>query len=187
MKRPEKPSGKFVLRIHPDLHARLKKEAEGRRISLNQAILSHIDEQAANETQFPYLRSILNRYKTGLLGVILFGSQARGDALPSSDIDLLLVMSSTIPIQRNLYQEWQNHFDTKEFHLLSPQFVHVPKDLGELSSLWLEVALEGDILYDPRNQLRKTIREIRNRIAAGQYIRKSTHGHSYWVKTGETA
>jgi predicted nucleotidyltransferase len=37
-----------------------------------------------------------NTYGSRLVGLVLFGSQARGDALPGSDIDVMVVLSGRV-------------------------------------------------------------------------------------------
>ena len=43
---------------------------------------------------------------------------------------------------------------------------------ANFSSLWLEVALEGVVLFDPNGTVAKTLRKIRESIAVGNYCRK---------------
>lgn len=177
-------SGKFVLRIPPALHQRIKEEAKTRNISLNQFIIEHLNSLAGSKWSecLGVIRAALDR---DLIGVVLFGSSVRGEQRETSDIDLLIVLSEERAIDRSLYQIWDNQVQSKIGEAYSPQFVHLPYG-PDFSSLWLEVAMEGEILEDRQNLIRPLLRRIRNTIAVGKYIRKFSHGHPYWIRQQET-
>lgn len=180
----ERLSGKFVLRLDPEHHLKLKRQAQAKGLSLNQWINRLLQsERQPNQIQLN-AEIIHQEFRESLLGVILFGSVARGEALDSSDLDLLIVLRDECPIQRNLYQRWDSKILPRLSEKVSPQFSHLP-NLESISSLWLEVALEGEILFDPTQQLKVTLIEIRRRISEGQYHRKISHGHPYWMRTAE--
>lgn len=176
------PSGKFVLRVDPALHHRLREEADEHGLSLNEWII-----RALTRGRVPPAHPLINELKRifggHLLGVIQFGSVVRGEMRESSDIDLLIVLEQSREVDRSLYQTWDREVRDP---LLSPQFSHLPKG-DNYSSLWLEVAIEGVILYDPTNKLESTLREIRSAVADGRFCRKLSHGHPYWVRRNENA
>jgi len=61
--------------------------------------LTHLadkDRQVATE----FVNRVRQRFDGQLLSAVLFGSRARGDAQPDSDMDMLLVMSSASPQTR---------------------------------------------------------------------------------------
>ena len=118
-------------------------------------------------------------FKKDLLGLLLFGSYARQQSFKTSDKDLLIVLQDCIPIKRNLYQEWDNNL-AMHFVNVSPHFVHLPK-LIHIGTLWLEVALEGQMIFDRNQQLFGILSKIKQQIEQGKYIRKQAHGHPYWV------
>lgn len=173
-----KVSGKFVIRMNPQMHAQLKKEAYNQNISLNEMV--NLKLLKANPDRY---KSIKKEFKDSLIGIVLFGSTVRGDFRSSSDIDLLIVLDNSQPIQRSLYSRWDEKIEPELGSKYSPQFSHLT-DLNNISSLWLEVGLEGEIIFDPSKKIRRTISQIKNKIASGQYIRKVTHGHPYWIRTG---
>lgn len=172
-----KTSGKFVLRISPEMHALLKCEAEENNLSLNQLINKKLFENKSEKYE-----SILKLFKHNLLGIVLFGSYVRGEPRKSSDIDLLIVLAKEIEIKRSLYHLWDDKIEHKMGSIYSPQFTHLPKDYNSISSLWLEVGLEGEIAYDPLGVIKKEIFKIKSEISSGKYRRKLTHGHPYWIK-----
>jgi predicted nucleotidyltransferase len=180
----EKPSGKFNLRVPPALHKSLKQQARQNKLSLNQwiNILLSSPGEVKND-----LAPLIDHFKDHLRAVVLFGSTARGERGVHSDIDWLIVLSDDVPIKRSLYHDWDEGISLRLDPLISPQFVHLPKDLKHTSSLWLEVALEGEILYDPSNEVRAFLYKLKNLIANGRVQRNTSNGHSYWVRESEDA
>ncbi len=174
-------SGKFVLRVEPELHARLTQEADKVSLSLNEfckrALEGAVGHLGSGSPLVAEARRILKGMP--LLGVVLFGSQARGEALASSDTDLLLVMDSSVRLSPLLYRRWD---EVAETPTLSPHFVHLPTSVDELGSLWLEVALEGRVLFDTDRRVARFLADIRGQISSGRYVRKMTHGHPYWIR-----
>ena len=97
---------------------------------------------------------VVGALKDGLSGrlvaVVLFGSRARGEGSETSDWDLLLIAEG-LPAKtfdRSLYLkqliplEWRGRVSMLA---KTPEQFH-----GAISSLYLDVALDGQILYDPR-------------------------------------
>jgi uncharacterized protein len=84
-------------------------------------------------------------YGNRLVNVILFGSQARGDATPESDIDVMVVLKGTV----NPYQEIDRtnaltsrlslEYDT----LISTLFVTEARMQSEGSPLLINIRQEG--------------------------------------------
>ncbi len=170
-------SGKFVLRIDPAMHRALKQEAKSQGESLNSVCLRRL-QGFKNSNWSSIVDPILQKFSP--LGIVLFGSAARGDATEKSDIDLLIVLPGEQKISRDLYQLWDQEF--KKYEKYSPQFVHLPKTGDIFGSIWLETAIEGEILYDSHHDIKNMLIKIRQQIAEGIYIRKTSHGHSYWIQ-----
>ncbi len=162
--------------MNPGIHRSLKEEAELLGESLNSLCIKKLLGEHSKYAKIPS-QKIAHRFSP--LAIALFGSTVRGEARDSSDIDLLIVLNSNQVVARNLYATWDEVFSQED--RLSPQFVHLPKSGAPLGSLWLEVALESEILYDPTETLQRTLREIRQKIAEGLYQRKTSHGHPYWI------
>lgn len=175
-------SGKFVLRIDPKLHKSLKTKAKLSGESLNSYCIQKLHDLNHPQNNEVLLK-IIEHFSP--LGVILFGSVARNEARDTSDIDLLIVLPDSQKIERSLYQQW----DTIDMTTIkySPQFTHLPKDENNYSSLWLEVSIDGDILFDSNSLLKLTLQKIRKKIAEGSYLRKISHGQGYWVRKDEHA
>lgn len=177
-------SGRFVLRIPPETHQRLQNQARLSGISLNQLCNQLIDRSMGSIDQSehaPILREIQKLWKESLLGVVLVGSQVRGDHTRTSDIDLLIVFSSGTTIARHLYSEWDTKI-SKKTSSYSPQFVSLPKNPSDSGGLWFEVALEGEVLWEKNSITSDFLRSLRAIISSGKAQRRMSHGHPYWEK-----
>ncbi len=181
-KNGKQTSGKFVLRIPSGLHKKLKDEARNLDLSLNTLIIKKISNSFVVEKNIMQ-QLIIDFLDDHLLGIILFGSVARHENKKNSDIDLLLILKPTKKINRQLYQEWENQVAHKIDKKISPQFVYLPDEGKKASGLWLEIALDGEILFDIDNQIKKFLCKIKNDIADGKYIRKNSYGQPYWIQT----
>jgi predicted nucleotidyltransferase len=180
-------SGRFVLRLPPGIHQALRKEALRKRMSLNavckmalEAYVSSNTRLGPEETAIP---SIVARIQQilgdALIGVVLFGSAARGESREGSDIDLLIVVRGDKALSRNLYSLWDERFGSIQE---SPHFVHIPASPMEAGSIWLEAAVDGAMLFDRERAVTRFLGNIRRLITAGKLRRRWAHGHPYWVK-----
>jgi predicted nucleotidyltransferase len=99
-----------------------------------------------------------------LVAVVLFGSRARGDASESSDWDLL-VIAERLPAKvfdRNLYLKQLLPLECRgcvSVLAKTPEQFH-----GAVSSVFLDIALDGQILYDPRGFASDLLHRLRRRI-----------------------
>ena len=169
-----------MLRLNPTLFKSLKTAALAQKVSINAycvSLLSQKTEVASEHAEV--IQKLQKIFSDDLLGVVLFGSTARGTQTATSDVDLMIVLKSRRPIGNVLYRQWDNEFDSAK---LSPHFVHLANDLEKVGSLWLEVALEGKTLSDPTRQIEKAIGKLRQLIAQGKFRRLMTYGVPYWKK-----
>ena len=119
------------------------------------------------------------QFGKAFIGVLLYGSKARGDAFDGSDTDLLIVVDSSIQLKRSLYTPWENLLpDT-----VSIQIARLPDEASAPGRLWLECALDAKILVDSEGKLRSHLTQVNRLILAGKFVRKTTHGQGYWIST----
>ncbi len=181
-------SGKFVVRLPPKLHASLKRLAVEKGVSLNGLCLSALESCVGSSNQatrvegpvpIEQVRSLLGEL---LLGVLLFGSAARGEQRSGSDVDLMIVVSDDLPLTRSLYTRWDQGIEGAATSPVSPHFVHLAADEKVAGSLWYEAAVDGVILHDRDGRVGRLLRLLRRAMADGKLQRKSAHGHPYWIR-----
>jgi len=112
-----------------------------------------------------------------LLGIVLFGSRARGDSWQDSDYDLLIVLSSDFEITRELYRSWDVLAIGSE---ISPHFIHLPSNSDRAPTLFLEAALDGHVLYDGEGLTTSYLGTLRDTIATGRHKKHYLHGQPVW-------
>jgi hypothetical protein len=117
-----------------------------------------------------------------LLGVVAFGSWARGEAGARSDVDLLVVVERRVEIGRRLYQRWDEAPVSWNGRRVEPHFVHLPERGAHLSGLWAEVATDGVVLFDRGLVVSRLLVAYRHEIMAGRLVRRTVHGQTYWVE-----
>ena len=174
-------SGKFVLRLPSSLHAALKREAKELGCSLNEHCVSILAARGQSGTEAhcaDIVRGVEEAFGDEVEGILLFGSQARGDAHEGSDVDILVIMDARIPITRALYRRIPGRFSDD----ISIHFAHMNRDPAEASSLLLECALDGKILLDRGGAVRKSLDALREYILSGRIKRGITHGQGFWVR-----
>lgn len=165
--------------------------AADRGISLNELCLRAVESYTAvphawenenKEEERVWLKTLQKLLGDSLVGVILFGSTPRGEARSNSDIDLLIVVDSALPLNRRLYGLWDEHFPEGP---CSPHFVHLPASTSEAGSIWFEAAIDGIVLTEKDRLLSRILGRFRRAIAPGRLVRKTAYGHSYWIKKQE--
>jgi predicted nucleotidyltransferase len=116
-----------------------------------------------------------------LVAVALFGSRARGEAGEESDWDLLVVAEGlpTSPLQRQLSLKKLLPPGCEAVSLL----LRTPEEFGDhVSSLYLEIALDGRILHDPRGYLAERLGQLRRFIEDAGVYRERTSAGGVWFR-----
>ena len=179
-------SGRFVLRLDPGLHGALRAAARARGVSLNEFCATKLAMPVVDAESFAGASDVIKRAAAvvgeALIAVVAFGSWARGELSDSSDVDILIVVSSEVPLNRSLYRRWDDGPLRWEGHPVEPHFVHLPAMGGMPSGLWAEVALDGIVLYQRDPRLSQRLVGVRRLQAAGRLRRRTAHGQPYWVE-----
>ena len=96
-----RPSGRFLLRLNPELHAQLKASARDLGLSLNdycaRKLACPTDASALADDGAAVVQRAIELHGPRLAGVVVFGSWARGEAADGSDVDLLVVLDWSCP------------------------------------------------------------------------------------------
>jgi predicted nucleotidyltransferase len=177
-------SGRFLLRIDPGLHTRLRAAAQGTGLSLNDYCARRlaVPMTDAGGPGAAVAARAASQFGEALVGVIVYGSWARDELAGESDVDVLLVVDDTVTITRDLYRTWDENALSWYSRELDVHFAHPPMSVEEAGGMWLEVAMDGAVLYDRDLRLSRTLGALRSLIASGRIARHHIHGQSYWVK-----
>lgn len=178
------PSGRFLLRIDPRLHAALRAAAEEAGLSLNEYCARKLASPGGKVVgpAGEAVRRAVALVGEALLGVVAFGSWARDELAATSDVDLLIVVQETVRVTRDMYRPWDRSPLDWEGHPVEPHFVQLPEAGGRVSGLWAEAALDGLVLFERGFVVSRRLVDIRRRIAEGRLQRRRSHGHPYWVE-----
>lgn len=188
-----KSLGKFILRVTPALHMRLKKDAQLAGCSLNEYCGQVLESGATGlRMDDKFARELVSRAKRilgdALLGVIVYGSWVRGEAGDSSDVDVMLVTDASVTITRSLVAQWDEQPMTYEQRPVEAHFVTLPPLGQSVSGLWAELSIDGIIVYERGFHVSRLLAHARSEIASGRLQRRRSHGQNYWVHTnGEVA
>ena len=177
-------SGRFVLRIDPALHAALRGAAGEEGLSLNEYCTRKLalPGQRVDGPASGLVERAAATAGDALLGVVAFGSWARGNLADTSDMDVLIVLDESVPIHRSLYEPWDEEPMRWGDHPIEPHYVHLPSEEVALSGVWAEVAIEGIVLFERELVVSRRLVRIRQKIAAGSIVRRVVHGQHYWVE-----
>lgn len=182
-------SGTFVLRLDPRLHAVLRHEAAAAGASLNEWCSRSlaVPGAAGLAAAADVILAIRAHLGADLLGIVAYGSFARGELAAGSDIDLLVVLAERVKITRSLYRQWEGTVPAWEDRDVDLHFAHLPDAGATVSGSWAEAGVCGIVLYDHDLIVSRRLIDIRSQIAAGELIRRITQGQPYWIHEGRDA
>lgn len=184
--RNPRPSGRFLLRVDPALHALLKAAARDLGLSFNdycaRKLTAPVDAAALADDGAAVVRRAIDLYGPRLAGVVVFGSWARGEAGDTSDVDLLVVLEQRVPLVRALYAPWDAKPATWDGRPVEVHLAHLPDSGQPPSSIWAEVALDGLVVFERGRRVSSALASVRREIAAGRFVRRLSQGQPYWVR-----
>ncbi|MBM4270347.1 MAG: toxin-antitoxin system HicB family antitoxin [Deltaproteobacteria bacterium] len=179
-------SGRFLLRISPGLHAARRAAARASKVSLNDYCGRKLAAPIGGLAALPSAGAVIERAAgvcgAGLVGVVVYGSWARGEATRSSDVDVLVVLERETSPSRALYRAWDEEPVTWDERPVEPHFVCLPAPSERISGLWAEVATDGIVLLEQDLRISEYLARVRREIVAGRMIRRFSHGQPYWAK-----
>ena len=178
-------SGRFVLRMAPALHAALHGAARASGLSLNAYCVRQLEAAGLGVASDTEVTSLVAHARAvasdALSAIVLHGSWVRGEATSDSDVDVLIVVDSSLALSRDLYRAWDTQAITWRGRRVDAHFVHL--DAGrEPSGLWAELAVDGIVLFERDWELSAHLARIRRTIAAGRLVRRVVHGQPYWTE-----
>jgi len=136
------------------------------------------------EDQEEILSQIVTALQEGLgerlVAVVLYGSRARGQARRASDWDLFII-ASDLPVQL-----WERHVLLKR--LLPSAYrgavsllAKTPREFEEkISSIYLDIAQDGQILFDPQRYAHRRLEDLQRLVAEMGLYRKQSPGGEVW-------
>jgi hypothetical protein len=177
-------SGRFLLRLPPSLHGALQASARAEHLSLNEYCVRRLaaggSGLTADDGAAAIVTAAADLVGDALVAVVVYGSWARSEAATTSDVDVLIVVESSVALTRSLYRKWDKAPVTWRGRTLDPHFVHPPGD-RPTGGVWGEVAIDGIVLFERGWRLSARLVQIRRSIAAGRLVRRFVHGQPYWT------
>jgi len=184
--RQPRPSGRFLLRVDPNLHAALKASARELGLSLNdycaRKLASPVDAAALADDGAALVRRAAAQHGPDLVGVVVFGSWARGEAGAASDVDLLVVLDPRLPLTRALYRVWDADAILWDGRPVEVHLVTLPAAEDPPTGIWAEVAIDGLVLFERGRRVSAWLGRVRRSIAAGRLVRRAVQGQPYWAR-----
>jgi hypothetical protein len=173
---------RVLLRLPADLHRALGRAAASAGLSFNEFCVRRLAAPASGDRSGARA-AVVNRthamFGDRLLGVVALGSWTRGEAAAGSDLDILVVIDSSVALTRDLYRTWDAAPLQAEGRAVDPHFIHLPAS-GTPGAAWCEAAIDGIVWYDPHGHVASRLAAVRRAIAEGRLVRAFTHGQPYW-------
>lgn len=171
-----------MLRLPPGLHEALRAEAAQAGLSLNEYCVRVLAAPGPDPTgpAAAVAARAADTFGSDLIGVILYGSWARGEATAASDIDVLVVLEPSRAITRALYRDWDQVAMAHLGHPIEVHFVALQED-GHIGGVWLEAALDGVVVLDTQGRVAQRLGTLRRAMATGAVTLRHAHGQPYWT------
>lgn len=180
-------SGRLLLRLPPHLHAALQSAARAQGFSLNEFLVRRLTAPATSLSATDGATAVVGRAAEllgpALVGVVVYGSWARGEVSDASDVDVLVVLDRGVALDRALYRRWDTAPVSWQGRSVDPHFVHLPRENESVAGVWGEVAVDGVVLFERDDRLSARLVRVRRAIAEGRLVRRTVHGQTYWKGT----
>lgn len=140
-----------------------------------------------------FMELVVREYGGRLVSAALFGSVARGDAIPTSDIDLLLVIKGLSPritdrytelgkLNPEFYDSPENQQRKREGGMNPIQPVlYTPQEALGVHDIYLDMTQNTVILYDRAELIRKRLIKLSLRLKELGSKRLTVGGKPVWI------
>jgi uncharacterized protein len=130
-----------------------------------------------------FVEAARSRWSQDLVGVVLFGSWARGEARPESDIDVLVICrafpKSRLDRHMELFEVAKGV--SRQFAARVSIVPLTPEEARETKPFYLGMLTACTILYDAGDFFRTLLRRLDDRLKAlGAQRRTDKDGYEYW-------
>jgi len=173
-----------LLRLPADLHRTLVKAAADVQLSFNEFCVRRLrapsDAHGLSAVRSHVVARARAVFGDRLVGVLVLGSWARGEAAVTSDIDVLIVIDSKTPLTRDLYRAWDLDPLSFEGRAIDAHVAHPSPAGTPPTAVWCEAAVDGIVWYDRDGAIAIRLGEVRRAIAEGRVVRAFAHGQPYW-------
>ncbi len=143
----------------------LSKES-GKRVSYSEVIKRYVGKEVRIQRLQPEIRHYIEGYCFGLsidervMGIVLFGSYARGTETEWSDIDLFIVFKGTFleglklfsNMDKNLQRDRDRIVKDERYPYMSPFFVDT-EGLYDLNPIYFDIMDYGIVLFQRENTI----------------------------------
>ena len=181
--RADAASGRFLLRLPTGLHAALRAAARSAGLSLNDYCLRRLAAPGPRldlHQLAPAIQRAAEVAGAALVGVVAFGSWARGQAVVTSDIDLLVIVDPAFELTRSVYRQWDETPLVIDGRPVESHIVRLPPSEAAITAVWAEVAIDGIVLFERGLQVSSHLAHVRRAIVAERMARRVVHGQPYW-------
>lgn len=143
-------------------------------------------------SQARYFAKIMaGRFPKRLVSIVLFGSVARGQAKPDSDIDILVVMKG-LPVgrfaRRDILEPVWEELAEKGCDANINCHIRTPAEAEKISLFYYDFPGEATVLFDTRQFFGKIIKEVAGHIKKTGAVREKWGKFHYWdLKPGAHA
>ena len=176
---------RFLLRLPPGLQTALAQVAAAAGVSLNEWCVRRLSAPGATAAGEGGGAAAVARAAElvggHLIGAVVYGSWARGQASPRSDVDVLVIVDRRLRLSRDLYRRWDAAPVSWVGRRVDPHFAHLPQAPAVVGGAWAEAALDGVVLFERAGLVSQHLAAVRHEMALGRLVRKVVHGQPYWT------
>ncbi len=127
------------------------------------------------------VQALRDYFGENLIAVVLYGSWARGEGKPGSDVDLFII-ARNLPKRRFPRILHVHKPVAGRFHYPVSILAKEPEEFeGQFPSLYLDLGLDGQVLYDPDHYISPRLARIRRIIEEAGLYRQKCDGDFVWL------